>query len=118
MPRNVEIQITEGESGGRIAVLRVQGRLDANTAPQLMQRCNQIQANGQNLVLNLSGVSFLGSTGVGTMLALVEQFQEQGGVVHFAALSEPARAVIDLLDLSDYLSIHATEQDALAVLNV
>jgi len=116
MNTTAEIEITEVAREGRTAVLRVRGRLDAGTAPALLQRCSQVQANGQNLVLNLSGVSFLGSSGVGAMLVLVEQFQEQAGAVHFAALSESARSVVDLLDLGDYLTIHPTEDEAVASL--
>jgi anti-anti-sigma factor len=111
-----DLVITDAEDRGRVAILRVQGRLDASTAPALLQRCAQIQALGKNLVLNLEGVSFLGSSGVGAMLMLVEQFQEQAGVVHFAALSEPARSVVELLDLTAYLAIHATEEDAVTAL--
>jgi anti-sigma B factor antagonist len=111
-----EIEVTEAASRGKIAVLRVRGRLDASTAPTLLERCAKVQSNGQNLVLNLSGVSFLGSSGVGAMLVLVEQFQEQDGVIRFAALSDSARSVVELLDLDDYLSIHPTEEEAVAAL--
>jgi len=44
---------------------------------------------------------------------LVEQFEEQAGEIRFAALSETARDVVDLLDLRQYLKIHATEEDAI-----
>jgi len=110
------IEIVESERRGRSVALRVRGRLDAATAPDLLKRCADVQANGQNLVLNLSEVTFLGSSGVGALLVLVEQFQEQGGAVHFAALSTTARDVIDLLDLGQYLPIHATEAEAMAAL--
>jgi anti-anti-sigma factor len=85
-------------------------------SPDLLKRCTEIQSNGQNLVLNLSEVTFMGSSGVGALLVLVEQFQEQAGAVHFAALSHNAQDVIDLLDLGQYLPIHATEAEAFAAL--
>lgn len=111
-----QIEIVESGRRGRTVALRVRGRLDAATAPELLKRCAEIQSNGQNLVLNLSEVTFLGSSGVGALLVLVEQFQEQAGAVHFAALSHTAKDVIDLLDLGQYLPIHATEVEALAAL--
>jgi anti-sigma B factor antagonist len=107
------------EDGGlhrRTRVLRVKGRLDGETAQRLMEACVQVQANGENLVLNLASVSFLGSSGVGALLALVEQFQEQAGELHFAALSLEARAVIDLLDLTTYLTIHEEEDEAISAI--
>jgi anti-sigma B factor antagonist len=111
-----DFEITEAEGGGRVTILRVRGRLDGGTAPSLLERCALVQAQGRNLVLNLSQVSFLGSSGIGAMLVLVEQFQEQAGEVRFAALSESAKGVIALLDLGQYLTIHATEDQAVAAL--
>jgi anti-anti-sigma factor len=116
MDTALEMEMTDGGSRGRIAVLNVQGKLDATTAPKLLERCAQVQANGQDLVLSLSGISFLGSSGVGAMLVLVEQFAEQAGKVHFAALSEPVRAVVELLDLAQYLPLYATVNDAVAAM--
>ena len=117
MDTAIEIEVMEGGRRGRIAVLQAQGKLDASTAPILLEKCAQIQANGQDLVLNLSGITFLGSSGVGAMLVLVEQFAEQAGKIHFAALSEPVRTVVDLLDMSQYLPIHATVEDAVAAMD-
>src|SRR5262245_23928772 len=116
MATSTDIQITEGPTHGRVSTLRLRGRLDAETSQLLLQRCAGIQASGQNLILNLSEVTFLGSTGVGALLALVEQFREQAGSVCLASLSAPTRAVIDVLDLGDYLSIHQSEADALAAM--
>ena len=113
MTEHPPLGIESGESRGRIAVLRVRGRLDGVTAPLLLGHCARVQAAGQNLVLNLAGVSFMGSSGVGALLVLVEQFQEQAGEVRFACVSVSAQAVMDLLDLGGYLPIHATEEDAL-----
>jgi len=117
MTTTTDFEIVDAGRRGRTAVLRLRGRLDAGTAPTLLERCAQVQAQGQNLVLNLEAISFLGSSGIGAMLVLVEQFQEQAGVVRFAALSEPARAVVELLDLGQYLTIHATEEEALAAID-
>jgi anti-sigma B factor antagonist len=111
-----EFRITEGDAAGRTAVLRVQGRLDGVTAPALLAQCAKVQANGQNLVLNLAEVTFMGSSGVGALLVLVEQFREQGGAIRCAELSPAARSVVELLDLAQYLAIDATEQDALVAL--
>ena len=110
------MEVVEGGRRGRIAVLQVQGKLDASTAPVLLERCAQVQANGEDLVLSLAGITFLGSSGVGAMLVLVEQFTEQAGKIHFAALSEPVRAVVDLLDLAQYLPIHETVEEAVAAM--
>src|SRR5882672_7882051 len=103
------LEIIAGPAQARFVVLRVRGVLDGNTTPALLERCHQVCSEARNLALNLSGVTFLGSSGVGAMLALTEQFQEQGCSVRFAALSSHAADVVGLLDLGQYLDIHGTE---------
>src|SRR6185295_8499812 len=51
-----ELEILPVEERGRIAVLRLKGRLDVKTAPVLLKQARDIQTNGQDLVLNLSEV--------------------------------------------------------------
>jgi anti-anti-sigma factor len=109
-----DLEISEVENRGRTAVLRLKGRLDAKTSPILLQRVSDIQANGQNLVLNLAEVSFMGSSGIGALLVLVEQFQEQAGVVRLASPSPAVEAVIKLLNLDRFLAVDPTEEKALA----
>ncbi len=111
-----ELEISKPEDRGGAVLLRIKGRLDVKTAPILLQRVAEIQANGQNIVLNLSEVSFMGSSGIGALLVLVEQFQEQGGSVRFASLSPAVTSVVKLLNLDRFLNIDLTESDALAAL--
>lgn len=111
-----EFELSKPEDRAGTVLLRVRGRLDVKTAPLLLQHVLPIQAGGQNLVLNLSGVSFMGSSGVGALLALVEQFREHGGSVRFASLSPAVDSVVKLLNLDRFLVIDQTEGDALSAL--
>ncbi|TMQ58755.1 MAG: STAS domain-containing protein [Candidatus Eisenbacteria bacterium] len=113
---NNDLEISKVENRGRTAVLRLRGRLDAKTAPILLQRVAEIQESGQNLVLNLAEVSFMGSSGIGALLVLVEQFQEQAGTVRLASLSPAVHSVVKLLNLDRFLTIDPTEDEALAEL--
>jgi anti-anti-sigma factor len=115
MPESLEV--TPAAIQGRTEVLRVRGRLDARTVPLLMERASAVQASGLNLVLNLAEVTFIGSSGVGSILVLVEQFQEQGGSVRLASLSAPVASVLALLNLDQFLTIDPNEEASLAALD-
>jgi anti-sigma B factor antagonist len=108
--------ITQAGSRGAAILLRVQGHLDSKSASQLLSHCSAIRSSGKNLVLNLSGVSFIASSGIGALLALVEQFRESGGKVRFVALSSAVESVIRLLNLDQFLTIDPTEDDAVSAL--
>lgn len=98
---------------GRTDLIRVTGRLDARTSPQLMERCVAARDGGRNLVLNLRNVSFLSSSGIGSLLVLSEEFRERGNTMSLAETSPTVREAIELLNLQAFITLHATEQDAL-----
>ena len=97
-------------------VLRVTGRLDARSAPVLTARCREVRGQGCHLVLNLAGVSFIASSGIGALLALVEEFRQSEYRVRLAAVSPAVESVVRLLNLDPFLTIDATEADATAAL--
>ncbi|MCX5603692.1 STAS domain-containing protein [Streptomyces phaeochromogenes] len=63
------LRVTDGEQRGW-AVLRVSGEMDLVTSPVLRQRVHDAVADGRHsLVLDLSGVLFCDSSGVGVLIA-------------------------------------------------
>lgn len=98
--------------GERAVVLRVIGRLDAKSAPALTARCAEIRTSGRNLIVNLSRVDFIASSGVGALLSMAEEFRKAGRTVRFAAPSSSVFSVIRLLNLEPFLPIDANEQEA------
>ncbi|GAA3787979.1 STAS domain-containing protein [Streptomyces phyllanthi] len=65
----VTFKVTDGEHGGW-AVLQVSGEMDLVTSPVLRQRVHDAVADGRrSLVLDLSGVVFCDSSGVGVLIA-------------------------------------------------
>jgi anti-anti-sigma factor len=66
-----------------------------------------------HLIVNLSGVAFIASSGIGGLLALVGDFGDLGLTVRFVELSQPVHSVIKLINLDGFLGIDATEAEAL-----
>ena len=114
---NESIDIRRKATHGRVVVLDVEGRLDAKGAAVLRERGSEVAAEGCNLILNLSGVTFIGSSGLGALLALSEEFQEQAGEVRIAAPSEAARMVFQFISLQRILEIDIDETSSLKALN-
>jgi len=104
------------EHRGASAVVRVEGRLDAKTAPRLLAECLAARRSGGHLVLNLADITFLSSNGVGMLLVLAERSREGGGSLRIAAPSEAVRAPLELLNLHRFLTIDASERESLSAL--
>jgi anti-anti-sigma factor len=112
-----EFTIVEEPRGGRAALLRVSGRLDARSAPSLLEASAAVGQRGENLVLDLSAVTFMASSGLGSLLSLAEEFRQRGLRVRLASPSPAVDSVIRLLNLQNFLSIDPTEEAALHALD-
>ena len=112
-----EFQIVDGGIRGDTALLRVRGRLDARSAPVLLQAASEARRRKQNLVLNLSEVTFMASSGLGSLLSLAEEFRQSENQVRLVSLSTAVSSVIQLLNLDQFLTIDASEEEALHALH-
>ena len=96
-------ELQQFEHSSRVTVLRLRGHLDARSAGQLTARAAAVRAAGRHLVLNLSGVEISASSGVGALLALVEEFRRSPASVRLCDVSPTVSSVIQLLNLDPFL---------------
>ena len=113
---SANFEIDTDTSGLHTTVLRGRGVLDARSAPVLTHRCAEVRAQERHLVLNLSGVTFIASTGVGSLLALVEEFRNSTSRIRLAEVSPAILSVVRLLNLDPFLNLSPSEAEALSQL--
>ncbi|HYJ31761.1 MAG TPA: anti-sigma factor antagonist [Candidatus Binatia bacterium] len=114
MPDSFGIQ---EETRGRAVLLRVRGRLDARSATHLLEVGSRVRARNLNLVLDLSGITFMASSGLGSLLSLAEEFRQGDTRVRIASPSAAVTSVIHLLNLEPFLPIDGSEEEALHALD-
>jgi anti-sigma B factor antagonist len=102
----------EVEALPRSVTIRLSGRLDAKSAPELTRRCSEHRTQARSVILNLAGVTFIASSGVGALLSLEEEFRQAGAKIRFACLSPAVVSVVRLLNLEQFLAIRSTEEEA------
>jgi anti-sigma B factor antagonist len=88
----VALRVDESEQG-TWTVLRVSGELDLVTSPRLRRQVHEAVAEGRrDLVLDLSGVQFCDSSGVGVLIAARRLMRSCQGRLR---LILPARGALD-----------------------
>lgn len=96
-------------------VLTVVGELDAAAAPQALRALEEGVASGaQLLVVDLTDMSFMDSTGLGVLLfAWSEMGRRDGRLVIVLPVDAHARRSLNLRGVTDRLSIAASRAEAL-----
>jgi anti-sigma B factor antagonist len=91
------------------AVLSVRGEVDVATAPRLREHVVDAVSNGHRyIVIDLDGVDFLDSTGLGVLVGALKRVRTHGGELHFVCTQPRILKVFDITGLDRVLSIHET----------
>ena len=95
---------TRGEAG--CAVLTVGGEIDLATAPDLAAAARSaLDEISSALVIDLSEVTFLDSTGLKVLLTVQKQAQSAGGGLALAGVAGPVEKVIVVTGLTEIFTI-------------
>lgn len=91
------------------SVVEVSGELDVYTAPVLEESLGElIDARRINIVVDLSAVTFMDSTGLGLLIKALKWTREHDGALRIVADSEKILKVFRVTGLDTVLSIHDT----------
>jgi len=94
-------------------VLVVAGELDVVGGPQLRQQVHSAVGDGcRRLVLDLSGVSFIDSFGLGVVVGALKRVRQRDGQLEIVVTETRVRRVFEICDLDQVLSLHSTIEQA------
>jgi len=99
-------------SNDSLTIYRAKGKLSLETVNEFIQRLRPDPA--QQLVLDMSGVSFLDSAGVGALVSLFVNRRSHSKSFALAALPPQASAVVTVAGLQKLLPIHKSVEEATA----
>ena len=96
-------------------ILHIVGEIDMASAPQVRQHAVALVADGHDhLVIDLSGVDFCDSTGLGVLVAIVKRVRVAGGDFRLVSNDERFLALLEITRLNRVFDIYPTVVDATA----
>ena len=103
---------------GANLVVRPAGELDLQVADFFRNQLERHLATAgvKNLVLNLSKVSFIDSSGLGVILGRYRRVKAQGGKVAIVNAPSPVGRLLELAGLHKLVHFYASEEEALGEL--
>jgi len=95
-------------------VIRLTGDVDLRNAPLLRGRLADSAARpAGRIVVDLSGVGYIDSSGVGTLVEFKRKHERGGGKVLLAGMQSRVRGVFEITKLDHFFTIVATVEEAL-----
>lgn len=105
----------KSEERGKVAVLSIEGSLDALTAPDLGKAFSrQIESGHFNLVADLTGVDYSSSAGLRVLLAAVKETRQNDGDPRLAAVQANVNKVLTLAGIASTIKQYPDVESAVA----
>ena len=105
----------ETDNTREISVMKVKGRVDSETAPELDDALTKLlQENRNQIVLNLQDVDYISSAGLRAVVKAYQAAKKSGGDVRLASVSTPVEVILRTVGMMQMLQMYPTEQDAVA----
>jgi anti-sigma B factor antagonist len=90
-----------------VSVVKVSGRVDSLTAPELDTVLkDHLSADRNNVVVDLQETEYMSSAGLRALVAALKEAKRRGGNVRLAQPSTRVQEVIDLAGLTPVFDIH------------
>ena len=105
----MDLTLAVDEVAGR-AVVRVGGDVDIDTAPSLRALVSELLAQGRrDLVVDVSAVDFIDSTGLGVLVGSLKDAQRLDGTLELICTQRRMLSLLRLAGLDEAFTVHEAD---------
>lgn len=102
------------DKAGAVDILSCRGEIDLSSAPQLRAALEPVfEAAQPQLLMDLSGVSFMDSTGIGIIVNALNRLREGNGKCAFCGAGPRVHRILQIAGLINALPLYETRAEAL-----
>lgn len=102
---------------GNVLVVNLTGEIHGRNAPEVQDQLLPLAQPGCKLLLNMSGVSYMSSAGLRTLLMLYRQIDNQSGCIALCNLQEMIQDMMSVTGFLDFFTAYATENEGIQALH-
>ena len=114
LPPTFELSVEEVDE--QTAVVSVRGEIHLATAPEFSERLNDVIAEGRTaVVVDLTEVGFIDSTGLSVLLNALRRITRAGGSLTLVCTNPTVLRLFEITRLDSTFDIHAELAPALAL---
>ncbi|MEL6318169.1 MAG: STAS domain-containing protein [Pseudomonadota bacterium] len=111
------MEIVQTELDGGVLCVALEGALDIAGAADVDMPLSIVSGSRDKVIVDMSGVTFLASIGIRTLVKAARAIKNRGGALVLAGPDDAARKVLSSTGVDAIVPIADDEADALARLN-
>ena len=109
----MDLSLETREVGSR-TIVSVGGEIDVYTAPKLRDQISELVSDDRHdLLIDLEGVDFLDSTGLGVLVGGLKKVRAQDGSMELICAQDRLLKIFRITGLAKVFTIHESESAAL-----
>jgi len=109
----VDIKIDTKTLNNAAQVVEVQGEIDVYTSPKVKEIITELIEKGNyNLIINLEGVRYIDSTGLGVLIGALKRVREKDGCINLVCNNPQIKKIFNITGLVKIFGIYKTEEEA------
>ncbi|CAM3921403.1 STAS domain-containing protein [Alkalicoccus chagannorensis] len=105
---NLDIDVQE-KKGKNVAF--VEGEVDVYTATKLKETIQPLAEGEHDLVIDLSGVDYIDSTGLGIFIGALKASEKSEGSMTLTGLNDRVRRLFEITGLHEVIDIDAAKRE-------
>jgi len=96
-----------------IVIYGVNGDIDINSSPDVRKAFEKpIDAKAPKIIINMSGVSYIDSSGLATLVEMLKKTRAYGGKLGLSNLAAKVKSLFEITKLEKLFDIYETEEEA------
>lgn len=113
----MDIKVNTRPAAEKAYAVEVQGEIDVYTSPRVKETINELIDQGQyNLIIDLEGVRYIDSTGLGVLIGALKKVREHDGRILLICTNPQIKKIFNITGLVKIFEIFKNEEEALKVL--
>jgi anti-sigma B factor antagonist len=102
----LDIKLNNIDNEDSAALAEMTGAIDGNTVPSFQSTLEEIKTRGiRRLVLDMSKIKYVNSTGLGSLVKYADSFKSSGGGMALIKVPAKVKIVIEMLGLNAFFDI-------------
>jgi anti-sigma B factor antagonist len=114
-----DFRVSDYALDSKTHIIEVEGQVDLYTAPEFKQRTLDVIRDGKKrVIVDLSGVGFMDSTGLGVLVGALKRLRKTQGELMLVVTDYDVERLLQITGLDGVFSIYRSRDDALEQLTL